>query len=235
MSVPPPAASPGEPPAFPTYRLQTFAPAFALGWGLGAALTFGVRALGGELLGGPCSGRTLLALLPALLLGPGGLAFTAAHWRRPARAALGLGLVVASLLPALFVGAQDIAGLRRSGCAGGYVVLAQARAGQPAESIRTLSVPAGQTRVLQARIGGFTPQSHPGPFTVEGASPVPGVRVAVPRTPVRVGDSFTVTVQVDPRTPVNSYTLGVRAVTRQGERPVEAAGTLELNVRPATP
>ncbi|WP_221091622.1 hypothetical protein [Deinococcus aquaedulcis] len=232
MSAPPPAP-PSEPPAFPTYRLQTFLPAFALGWGLGAALTFAARGLGDTLLSGPCEGRTLLALLPALLLGPGGLALTAANWRSPVRAALGLGLVVASLLPALFVGAQDIAGLRRSGCAGGYVVLSTVNVGQPGESISALSVPAGETRVLSARIGGFTPTSHPGAFTVEGASPVPGVRVSVPSAPVRAGEPFTVTVAVDRRTPVNTYTVGVKTVTQQEGRALEATGTLELNVRPA--
>ncbi|MBZ9750018.1 hypothetical protein K7W42_03980 [Deinococcus sp. HMF7604] len=233
MTAPAPSSLPGDPPAFPTYRLQTFLPAFLLGWGLGAALTFAVRGAGAALLAGPCEGRTLLALLVPLLLGPGGLAFTAANWRRPRRAALGLGLVVASLLPALFVGAQDIGGLRRSGCAGGYVVLATLQGGQPGDSISTLSLPAGGTRTLSARIGGFTSQTHPGVFTLTGASSAPGLQVSLPRTQVRAGELFTLTVRASPATPVNSYTVGVRAVTTQQDHKAEATATLEVNVRPA--
>ncbi|MFC6661020.1 hypothetical protein [Deinococcus multiflagellatus] len=142
---------------------------------------------------------------------------------------------MASLLPALFVGAQDIAGLRRSGCAGGYVVLSGVNAGQPGESISALSLPAGQSRTLSGRIGGFTVQSHPQPFTLQGASPVTGIRVTVPATPVRAGEAFALKVEVAPNTPVNSYTVGVRAVTQQQGRAIEASGTLELNVRPAAP
>ena len=226
--------SPPEVQEFPTYRLPTFLPPFLLGWGVGAVLTFTVRAAGGALLGDPCEGRTLLALLLPLLLGPGGLALTAANWRRPRRAALGLGLVVASLLPALYVGAQDIGELRRTGCAGGYVVVSRVAAdGQPGGSISSLRLEAGSSVTVTARVGGYTTQTHPGVFTVQAQTAAPGVTVTPGRTQVRVGEDFPVTVTVPATTPVNTYTIGIGAREAGGDRPAEAAGTLELNVRPA--
>ena len=98
---------------------------FALGYLAGAALYLLVRALGG-LNPNPCQGQTLVALIVPLLLGPGGLGLAASQWNRPPRAIFGLGLVVASLFPALFFGAREIAGLRNFGCAGGYVVISPA-------------------------------------------------------------------------------------------------------------
>lgn len=233
----PPTPSPTQPdaPEFPVYTARSFLPTFLLGWGLGAALTFAVRAVGGALLTNPCEGHTLLALLVPLLLGPGGLAFTARHWRQPARAALGLGLVVASLMPALFVGAQDIGGLRRTGCAGGYVVISEVVNGQRGESISALALAAGTERTLTARVGGYTRQTHPGLFTVSGAASTPGVVVTVGRTQVHAGEDFPVTVRVLPNTPVNSYTAGVNAMITQDGKRIEASGTLELNIRPRQP
>ncbi|GAA0510931.1 hypothetical protein [Deinococcus depolymerans] len=219
---------------FPTYRLPTFLPPFLLGWGAGVALTFAVRAVGGALLGGPCEGRTLLALLIPLLLGPGGLALTAANWRRPRRAALGLGLVVASLLPALYVGAQDIGQLRRSGCAGGYVVVSRpAVDGRAGGSVSSVALEAGSAVTLSARVGGYTPQTHPGVFTVQVQSSAPGVTVTPGRTRVRVGEAFPVRVTVSAATPANTYTVGIGARTVRDGQTAEATGTLELNVRPA--
>ena len=213
---------------FPTYRLAAFLPPFLLGWGLGAALTFLVRGVGGLLLADPCRGHTLLALLLPLLLGPGGLAFTSVNWQRPRRAALGLGLVVASLLPALYVGARDIAVLRGVGCAGGYIVFAQG-----GDSVSTLGLAVGQTRELTGRIGGYTTSTHPGLFTLQAQSSVPGVQVALPERPVRVGQVFPVRVTIRPGTGVNTYTAGVQATSTDAEKPVTATSTLEINVRPA--
>ncbi|MHA0035956.1 hypothetical protein ACXXDK_14140 [Deinococcus sp. PESE-38] len=62
-----------EPPSFPEFRAEVAWPAFLLGWGLGAALLFGVRGLADALITDPCRGRTLIALLVPLLLGPGAL------------------------------------------------------------------------------------------------------------------------------------------------------------------
>lgn len=225
-----PTSTPPPEQEFPTYRLPTFLPAFLLGWGLGAALTFVVRAVGGALLLDACRGHTLLALVLPLLLGPGGLAFTAANWRRPRRAALGLGLVVASLLPALYVGARDIAALRGEGCAGGYIVFTRGGA-----SVSSLGIAVGETRELAGRIGGYTTDTHPGLFTLQAQSSAPGVQVTVPRSPVRVGQVFPVRVSVRPGTGVNTYTVGVQATSRGLQKPVTATSTLELSVRPAAP
>ncbi|GGM03489.1 hypothetical protein [Deinococcus aerophilus] len=222
-------ASSPPPQEFPTYRTAEFLPSFLLGWGLGALLTFVVRALADALLTTPCEGRTVLALIVPLLLGPGGLAFTAANWRRARRAALGLGLVVASLLPALYVGARDIGDLRREGCAGGYIVLAPAGG----DSVSSVGLAVGTSREFTGRIGGFTPQDYPGEFQLRGQGSAPGVVVTLPKTTVRAGEVFPLTITVQPGAGVNTYTAAVQATTTQGDRSVSADGTLEVNVRPA--
>lgn len=232
MTVQPPSSQPPtnqSPAEFPTYRVRVFLPSFLLGWGLGAALVFVVRALGQKLLATPCEGHTLLALSLPLLLGPGGLAFTAANWRRPGRAALGLGLVVASLLPALYVGASDIAALRRSGCAGGYIVFAPAGG----ESVNSLSLMVGETKTITGRIGGFTTQTHPQAFTLQAQSSTPGVVITLPKTTVQAGEIFPVQISVQAGTGVNTYVVGVQASTAQGSKTVSANANLEVNVRPA--
>lgn len=221
------------PQEFPSYRMAEFLPAFLLGWGLGAALVFGVRALGMALLPDPCQGHTLLALMMPLVLGPGGLGFTAFNFRRPRRAALGLGLVVASLMPALSVGARDIGALRGSGCAGGYVVLSAS--GGPTDrssSISTLSLRVGESRTLTGRVGGYTPTTHPGLFTLAADSNTSGITVVLPKTQVRAGEVFPVTVSIKADTGVNSYTVGVQARQIVDGRSVAAVGTLEVNARP---
>ncbi|MBB6017617.1 hypothetical protein [Deinococcus radiopugnans] len=217
------------PQEFPTYRVQEFLPSFLLGWGLGTLVTFAVRALADALLTTPCEGRTLLALIVPLLLGPGGLAFTAVNWRRAGRAALGLGLVVASLLPALFVGARDIAVLRGSGCAGGYVVLAPAGG----DSISSVTLRVGESRELTGRIGGFTAQDYPGEFTLSGQGSAAGIVVTLPKTTARAGEVFPLTITVQPGTGINTYTAGVQGRVVRDGRTISADGTLEVNVRPA--
>ncbi|GAA5533466.1 hypothetical protein [Deinococcus aluminii] len=217
MTVPAPAAA----------RPSLLVP-FLLGWGAGALLFVLVRTAGLALLGDPCRGRTLLALLVPLLLGPGGLAFTATNWGYPRRAALGLGLVVASFLPALAVGVRDIGVLRATGCAGGYVVIAPAGG----NSVNEVSVRAGEALDLTARVGGYTPQSHPGTFVLSTASSTPGITLTLPRRQAPAGETVLLHVAVTPGTPPNTYTVGVRGVLRRGDRTFEADGTLDVNVRP---
>lgn len=203
-------------------------PRFLLGWGVGVLLFLLVRALGSALLHDPCEGRTTLALLVPLLLGPGGLALTASNWGRPSRAALGLGLVVASFLPALAVGARDIGMLRATGCAGGYVVIAPAGG----RSVAEVNVRAGESLTLTARVGGYTPQSHPGTFALRTQSPAPGITLTLPRTSARAGEAVPLRVMVAGGTPANSYTVGVQGVQRREGQSFEALGTLTVNVRP---
>jgi hypothetical protein len=203
-------------------------PPFLLGWGLGALLFVLVRTVGLALLTQPCQGRTVLALLVPLVLGPGGLAFTASNWGRPRRAALGLGLVVASFLPALAVGARDIGVLRATGCAGGYVLIAPAGGG----SVSEVNVRAGETLDLTARIGGYTAGSHPGLFTLKTESATPGITLSLPRTEAPAGEAVPLRVAVAGGTPPNTYTVGVQGVQRRGGGVAEAVGTLTVNVRP---
>ena len=214
-----------EPPAFPVFRAREALPVFLLGWGLGAALLFGVRGLSDLLLADPCRGRTLVALFVPLLLGPGGFGLASMHRGQARRAALGLGLVVSSLFPALYVGALDIGKLRTSGCAGGYLILSEP--GQ--KSTARIELPSGQSRRLQGRLGGYTAQSHPGTFDLRAESSSPQVRVSAPAT-IRAGQPFDITVSTAPGTPVNIYTLAFLATQGQG---IGAPATLEVDVRPA--
>lgn len=199
---------------------------FVLGWGLGALVLLLVRGVGLAVLDGPCQGRTVLALLPPLLLGPGGLALTALNWNRPRRAALALGLVVASLFPALAVGARDIGILRASGCAGGYVVVSQG--GDP---VAELTVDAGTTLDLTARVGGYSVQTHPGAFALSTQTTAPGVSATFGQPQAAAGETVPMRVLISPQTPANTYTLNVRGVQRGEARDFEATGTLTLNVR----
>lgn len=215
------------PPSFPRFRARETLPVFLAGWLLGALLVFGGRALVGGWLG-PCAGRTLLALLFPLLLGPGGLMFTAFNGGSARRAALGLGLVVSSLLPALYVGALDISRLRAQGCAGGYIVLSSGEG----RSVSRLELRGGEGQALNGRIGGFSAQEFPGPFKLEAQSSVRGVTVRLPQTQVRVGESFAIEVAARPGTPINVYTVTVAASQPQGDRVAGTSASIDVDVRP---
>lgn len=206
-------------------------PAFLLGWGVGALVFFAVRTVGLALLDGPCQGRTILALLMPLLLGPGGLAFTAVNWARGRTrgAVVGLGLVVASLLPALAVGAYDIGVLRASGCAGGYVLVVPGGGGR---SLSEVNVAPGGRLDLQVRVSGYTPQSHPGTFTLRAVSPHPGLTLTLPRAGALAGESVPLRLAAARNTPVNTYDLEFEGVQERGGQKYQATGTLTVNVRP---
>ena len=212
----------------PTASRPSLLVPFLLGWGAGVLLYLLVRLLGTALLADPCQGRTTLALLVPLLLGPGGLAFTTVNWPRPRVAALGLGLVVASFLPALAVGVRDIGVLRATGCAGGYVVIAPAGG----RSVSEVDIPAGGSLDLTVRVGGYTPKSNPGAFALRAESEIPGIRVSLPQLSVPAGRTVPLRVTVAPGTPLNAYTVGVQGVQKREGRTYEATGTLTVNVRP---
>lgn len=218
---------PAAPPTNPISPRQ-FYPGFLLGWGLGAGLVLLVRWAGQSLLDTPCRGHTLLALLMPLLLGPGGFAFTAANWRTPRLAAVGLGFVIASLFPALFLGTQDIGRLRSAGCAGGYVVVSEAGG----KSVSSLTLRGGETRELVGRIGGYTARTHPVPFTLSAESSSPDIAVSVPATPVKVGQDFPIQVSAKAGVPINTFNAAVQAsTTLNGEKNV-ANGTFGIEIRP---
>ncbi|WP_135228389.1 hypothetical protein [Deinococcus fonticola] len=212
----------------PAFETKHFLPGLLAGWAVGAALVLLVRLLGGAALTDPCRGHTLLALLMPLLLGPGGLAFAAINWRRPRVSALGLGFMVASLFPALYLGVQDIGKLRHNGCAGGYVVIAE----PGGKSISTLTVGGGETKELTGRLGGYTPQSHPGTFTLSAQSTTPDVTVTLPKTRVLVGEEFPIRVTAKKGTPINTYTGGINAAGQKNGKEVTASGTFGIKVNP---
>lgn len=212
----------------PAAPRPSLVPPFLLGWGAGALLFVLVRAAGLALLSGPCQGRVVLALLVPLLLGPGGLAFTATNWGRPRRAALGLGLVVASFLPALAVGVHDIGVLRANGCAGGYVVIAPVGG----DSVNEVNVGAGESLDLTARVGGYTPTSHPGTFALRAQSSTPGITVTLGQAAAPAGQAVPLRLTVAAGTPLNAYTVVVQGTQQQAGRSFQADGTLTVNVRP---
>ncbi|MHA0035955.1 hypothetical protein ACXXDK_14135 [Deinococcus sp. PESE-38] len=134
-------------------------------------------------------------------------------------------MVVASLFPSLYVGALDIGKLRTTGCAGGYLVLT----GPDQKSASRVELRAGETREVQGRIGGYTRETHPGPFNLEGKSSVPSIQVVLPRKQARVGETFPVQITAAPGTPINTYTVNVIATQGKG---VGAPAALEVDVRP---
>lgn len=210
-----------------TRRRPNGALIFLAGYLAGAALFLVIRTLAGALNPDPCQWRTLSALLPPLLLGPGGLAVAALLWNRQIAEQLGwgvfgLGLAVASLFPALFYGAQDVSKLRSAGCAGGYVIFTDA-AGR---GVTDLSLVSGSRQTFGMRIGGF-PKAQGGRFTLEARPPRPGLRVNFHTTSASLGEVVQATLTADKGLPANTYPLGI-IVRRQDGRGTDA--TLNVNV-----
>lgn len=225
---PPESDSPSRGNTFPQFTLTNALPALLLAWGLGAALTLMIRTLGQSALSDPCAGHGLLALFMPLLLGPGGIALTFLHKGSAQRAAFGLGLVLASLVPALLIGAQDMGKLRQQGCAGGYIVLSQSDAKAKPNTV----IKQGETRQLMGRIGGFNSKTHPDPFELKSASNNENVIIILPQKTVMAGQSFPVQIKILENTPLNTYKAGVEAVQKQDGKTIRASGTLEIDVRP---
>ncbi|PYE54519.1 hypothetical protein [Deinococcus yavapaiensis] len=97
-------------------NFQYGAPRFLLGYGVGTALYFLISGIGTLLLTDPCKGHTFLAIIIPTILGPGGLGLTALLWRR-GWGMFGVGMAVAALFPALFVGSRALEYLKEIGCA----------------------------------------------------------------------------------------------------------------------
>ncbi len=148
----------------------------------------------------------------------------------PARAIFGLGLVVASLFPALFLGARDIAGLRNFGCAGGYVVISP----MTGKGFSETTLTAGTRQQLRVRVGGFDVKARPDRFTLQAqatnplkATPAP-VTVTLARTQdVQLGQEVPLTLSAAPDGPTQQYTVNVNVVQEGGRT---ASGTLTVNV-----
>jgi len=142
---------------------------------------------------------------------------------------MGLGLVTASLLPGLALGARDIGVLRSTGCAGGYMlVFAQGKN----SALNEVQVTPGQTLNLQVRVGGYTPQSHPGPFQLDAATQATGLTLRLPKKTVRAGETVPLQITAARGIPVNTYTVNLRGVQGREGRTYEAAGTLTVGVKP---
>ncbi|ADY26397.1 hypothetical protein Deipr_1247 [Deinococcus proteolyticus MRP] len=180
---------------------------FLLGWALAAAAALLVRWLGQRLLGDPCQGHTVLALLMPLLLGPGGLGLAASQWNNRPRAMFGLGLVLASFVPTLLLSAYDIGQLRNLGCAGGYLIVSEPGGKQLSE----ITLAAGQSRELQGRIGGYQRESHPGIFQLQGQSMSSDLVVDLPKTAVHAGEVFPVRIHAKDTAVSNRFDWGVQA------------------------
>ncbi|WP_424950748.1 hypothetical protein [Deinococcus sp.] len=207
---------------------------FVVGYLAGVALYLLVRALG-HLNPNPCQGQTLVALLVPLLLGPGGLGLAASGWNRPPRAIFGLGLVVASLFPALFFGSRDIAGLRNFGCAGGYVVISPVGG----KSFSETTLTAGTSLPLRMRVGGFDVKARPDQFTVRAAatnplnaSPAPLTVTLAQTSGVTLGQEVPLTLRAAGGGPTQQYTVNVNVVQAGGR---SANGSLTVDVEGRRP
>lgn len=200
---------------------------FLAGFLAGTALFLVIRTLANALNPDPCQWRTLSALLPPLLLGPGGLATAALLWNRQIAGQLGwgvfgLGLAVASLFPALFYGAQDVSRLRAAGCAGGFVIFTDATG----RGVTDLSLASGSRKTFGLRVGGF-PKDQEGRFTLEARLPQPNLHLTFQKTTARLGEVVQATLTADQGLPANEYPVGI-IVRRQDGRGTDA--TLTVNV-----
>ncbi|AZI42289.1 hypothetical protein EHF33_05595 [Deinococcus psychrotolerans] len=202
-------------PPRPSYQLTL------AGFLLGSLLYLVVRTVGYALLPA-CEGHTVLALLPPLILGPGGIALAAQQISRQRRPALGLGLAISSLFPALGLGVRDISELRTVGCAGGYVVFGTPSGGRLPE----VTLRPGQTIEVTVRPGGF--QAELGPVKLS-AQLLPSVLSAV-IAPQEVVANTTAIMRLSAaaNTPTQQYTVDVLA--QQGKR--GADGQLTVTVHP---
>ncbi|ADV68484.1 hypothetical protein Deima_2855 [Deinococcus maricopensis DSM 21211] len=194
-----------------------------MGFALGVAVFLLIRLLGG-LNPDLCRGRTTTALLAPLLLGPGGLGFTATVWNRPRWRAVGLGVVVASLFPALFFSARDLSSLRGAGCAGGYVVYAEGGGRGTGE----ITMRAGETRTLTVRASGLNVPA--GTLLTRAERLTPGGDVTL-NTPApgrtRPNEPLTFTLRAAPNAQLQTHTLTF-TFTAPGGR--AATGDLTVNV-----
>lgn len=180
---------------------------FVLGWLIGAALSALFLWLSQQQSG--CTGHVFLALLMPLLLGVGGLGLAAFFYVRQqaAQSTLALGLVVASLWPALSLGVQQLGELRGKGCGGGYFVLMTPEGQQQSGE---LNLNKGDSITLKGRIGGYQTEQAPNEFVLHTTVPKDvGIQMQAFPQKVRIGQPFELNIQVAQNTPANAYTLQI--------------------------
>ncbi|WP_420595654.1 hypothetical protein [Deinococcus sp.] len=192
-----------------------------IGFALGSLLLLIVRAIGVSLLPA-CQGRTVLALLVPLLLGPGGIALATTQISRGGRPALGIGLAISSLFPALALGVADISRLRTEGCAGGYVVFGTPSGGRLPE----VTLLPGQTVEITVRPGGFLPAL--GPVTLSAKTLPEVLRAALSPKSVPPNTAATMRLSASESAPAQQYTVDVNAQQRDRA----ASGELTVTIRP---
>ncbi|WP_293914343.1 hypothetical protein [Deinococcus sp.] len=192
------------------------------GFLLGCAALLLIRAIGIALLPGACQGRTILGLLPPLLLGPGGIATATTQISRGRAPALGIGLAISSLFPALALGVRDIGELRTIGCAGGYVVFGTPSGGRLPE----VTILPGQTVDVTVRPGGF--QNKFGPVSLSAKLPTTLLSVAFAQERVDANQTAVMHLSASGDAPAQQYTVAV--IARQQDR--GADGQLTVTVRP---
>lgn len=192
-----------------------------MGFLLGSLFFFAVRAIGLAALP-VCEGHTVLALLPPLILGPGGIALAANQINRAQRPALGIGLAISSLFPALGLGVRDISELRTLGCAGGYVVFGTPSGGRLPE----VTLKPGDTAQITVRPSGFLPSLGPVKLSVN----LPQSVLSATLSPDSVPPNAVATMRLSAATgsPIQQYTVDV--IAQQGQR--SAQGQLTVTVRP---
>ncbi len=201
-------------------------PRFVLGYLLGVAL-FGLLWLARGQLPDPCRGQTAVLLVAPLLLGPGGLGLAALTWNRPRWGLLGLGLVAASLFPAMFMTATALGQLRASGCAGAYVVFGQPGGGKQGE----LDLKSGSSAVVTVRIGGVRPEEA-GAWSLsaqghdEGGRPV-ALTATLGSARLEAGQTARIELRAQPGLPIGQYSLDLHAQRPDGRA---ADGGLTVNV-----
>ena len=197
-----------------------------IGFGLGSLFLLIVRAIGVFLLPA-CQGRTVLALLVPLLLGPGGIAYATTQLSRgghPAqtRLALGIGLAISSLFPALAVGVADISRLRTEGCAGGYIVFGTPSGGRLPE----ITLRPGESAEITVRPGGFLPAL--GPVTLSAKTPPEVLSAALPSPTVTPNTATAMQLSAAKDAPSQQYTVDV--IAQQRDR--SADGQLTVTILP---
>ncbi|AWN22512.1 hypothetical protein DKM44_04065 [Deinococcus irradiatisoli] len=191
------------------------------GFVLGSLAFVLIRALGLALLPGACEGHTVLALIPPLLLGPGGIALATSQINKPRWAALGVGLAISSLFPALLLGVRDISHLRTQGCAGGYVVF-----GTPSgKSLPELTLRPGESAVVTVRPGGF--QGVQEAVRLSATAPQDVLSTSLSPLSVAPNTPATLRLRAAENAPVQQYTVDVTA--QQGQR--RADGQLTVTIR----
>lgn len=188
---------------------------------LGAALYFLIAALLARVFTG-CSGVIWQALLPPFVLGPGGLVLLLLFFSDPVRRALAMGLILASVFPALALGTLSIGQAREQGCGGAYLSLVSERG-------RTLSrivLPAGSEVGFTASAGGFADGEQ-----VRWAARAPaGVSVRFSPPVSRPGEVVQARVVLERTVPANEYTVTVTATPPPGTLPAQGSFTLLVTV-----